>query len=224
MGYTKRVVPASQNGFTLAEVAIVMVVISLLLAGIFKVQEMVTQARIKRVVAEINNVSAAIFAYEDRYGALPGDDKEATRWPGATPGNGNAMIEGSYTSTTVTDESRLLWDHLRRAGFVVGGGNQNPINAVAGKLGAQTGDGAGGGVLGTSAGNELFTGHIVCSANLQDKIAIAVDTQMDDARGMAGSVRGKAGSGNPPLVANESADDYAEGLGLYVVCRLLYHH
>jgi prepilin-type N-terminal cleavage/methylation domain-containing protein len=214
----------AQSGFTLAEIAIVLVAIGLLLAGVFKAQEMIVQARIKAVVAEIGGASAAIYAYGERYGELPGDDKNAGRWVGASPGSGNAAIEGDYASTTATDESRLLWDHLRRAGFINGGGDQNPLNAVAGKIGVQTGDGTGGGVLGAAPGTDLFRGHLVCSANLPDKIALAVDAQMDDGGGKTGSIRAKLGGGNPPLVSNGSADDYAEGVGVYVVCRLLYHH
>ncbi len=211
------------RGFTLVEVAIVLIIIGLLLAGILKGQEMVTQARIKRVVTDIGSVTAAVYAYHDRYGVLPGDDREAARWAGAIPGNGNAMIEGGYASATATDESRLLWDHLRRAGFLVGGGDENPLNSVAGKIGVQTGDGAGGGVLGMAANTALFTGHMVCTANLPAKVAEAVDFQMDDGLGKTGGLRAKIGMGNPTLVTNQAADDYVEGVGLYVLCRLLYH-
>jgi prepilin-type N-terminal cleavage/methylation domain-containing protein len=218
---------ASQKGFTLVEIAIVLVIIGLLLGGILKGQEMITQAKIKNVIADITGVSAAMYGYQDRYRALPGDDKNAnTRWTGLPAngaGVGNGVIEGAYQSNTATDESRLFWDHLRRAGFVSGSGNENPFNAVSGKTGVQTGDGTGatpGGVLGTAANTQLFTGLLLCTANLPDKIAVSVDSQMDDGAGKAGSVRGMKGGANPPLVVNASADDYTEdGVSTYVVCR-----
>ena len=211
-----------EKGFTLVEIAVVLVIIGLLLGGIIKGQELITQAKIKRVIADLTGVSAAMYAYHDRYGVLPGDDQgAASRWSGANAGNGNGIIEGAYASATPTHESRLFWDHLRRAGFVTGGGTENPSNAVLGKTGVQTGDGAGGGVLGTNVNTQLFTGLLVCSANLPDKIAAAVDSQMDDGRGKTGSVRGKLGMGNPALLANDSADEYVEGVSLYVVCRLI---
>src|SRR3977135_2632992 len=112
---------AQERGFTLVEIAIVLVIIGLLLGGILKGQEMINQAKIKNVIADFSGISAAYHGYVDRYRAIPGDDPNAaTRWtvaPAATSGNGNGVIAGTYNSTIVTDESRLWWDHLRRAGF-----------------------------------------------------------------------------------------------------------
>ena len=50
-GYEK-----GQGGFTLVEIAIVLVIIGLLLGGILKGQEMITQAKIKNVIADISGV------------------------------------------------------------------------------------------------------------------------------------------------------------------------
>src|SRR3989337_1728986 len=104
---------ARQTGFTLVEIAIVLVIIGFLLGGILKGQEMITQAKIKNVVADFSGVSAAYYGYQDRYRAIPGDDPNAaTRWAGAavspTAGEpGNGIVRGKYNSTTVTDETRL---------------------------------------------------------------------------------------------------------------------
>ena len=213
-----------QKGFTLVEIAIVLVIIGLLLGGILKGQEMITQAKIKNVMADMSGVSAAMYGYQDRYKALPGDDVKATRWTGATAGNGDGVIVGKYQDADATKESMLFWNHLRLAGFVSGTGATNPFNAVSGKMGVQTGDGASatpGGVLGTAASTGLFTGLIMCSANLPDKIAISVDSQMDDGIGNAGSVRAtKQTAPNPALTKNAAADTYTEdGVSTYIVCR-----
>src|SRR5216683_186864 len=181
------------QGFTLVEIAIVLVIIGLLLGGILKGQEMITQAKIKNVIADFSGVSAAYHGYQDRYRAIPGDDPNAaTRWTvgPAVSGNGNGVVAGLYNSATATDESRLWWDHLRRAGFVSGSGTNQPFNAVTGQIGVQTGDGAGGPTLLNASGGNGFVGLIMCSANLPDKIAIAVDTQMDDGASNQGTVRG----------------------------------
>ena len=81
---------ARQSGFTLVEIAIVLVIIGLLLGGILKGQEMITHAKIKNVIADFSGVSAAYHGYQDRYRAIPGDDPNAaTRWavaPAATQG------------------------------------------------------------------------------------------------------------------------------------------
>ena len=64
----------NQKGFTLVEIAIVLVIIGLLLGGILKGQEMIIQAKIKNAITDFSGVSAAYYGYQDRYRALPGDD------------------------------------------------------------------------------------------------------------------------------------------------------
>jgi prepilin-type N-terminal cleavage/methylation domain-containing protein len=218
-----------QRGFTLVEIAIVLVIIGLLLGGILKGQEMITQAKIKNVIADMTGVSAAMYGYQDRYRALPGDDKNATRWS-ASIGNADGVINGKYLSTTATDESVLFWDHLRRAGFVSGSGLDQPFNAVSGKMGVQTGNGPDQGtnptgVLGTpgSPPTVPITSLILCSANLPDKIAISVDSQTDDGVGTTGTVRGQKQTAGPnPATIATAADAYTEdGVSTYVVCRTL---
>src|SRR5215510_7834364 len=89
------------QGFTLVEIAIVLVIIGLLLGGILKGQEMITQAKIKNVVADFSGISAAYYGYQDRYRAIPGDDPNAgTRWTaGGVPGDGNGQLDGTYNQT-----------------------------------------------------------------------------------------------------------------------------
>jgi prepilin-type N-terminal cleavage/methylation domain-containing protein len=203
-----------QQGFTLVEIAIVLVIIGLLLGGILKGQEMITQAKIKNVVADFSGISAAYYGYQDRYRKIPGDDSAATRWSGATAGNGNGQVEGTYNTGTATAETRLWWDHLRRAGFVGGTGDQQPVNAVVGMIGVQTGDGAG------STALSGFASLIMCSANLPDKIAIAVDSQMDDGQPGSGGVRGQLQTGTNPNIDAAAASGYSEtGSNIYVLCR-----
>jgi prepilin-type N-terminal cleavage/methylation domain-containing protein len=218
-----------QQGFTLVEIAIVLVIIGLLLGGILKGQEMITQAKIKNVIADMTGVSAAMYGYQDRYRALPGDDKNANRW-GASIGNADGIINSKYLSTTATEESVLFWDHLRRAGFVSGTGLDQPFNAVSGKMGVQTGDGpapgtAPAGVLGTPGTPPTvpITSLILCSANLPDKIAISVDSQTDDGVGTTGTVRAQKQTAGPnPATIAAAADVYTEdGVSSYVVCRTL---
>src|SRR5258708_27370295 len=119
------------QGFTLVEIAIVLVIIGLLLGGILKGQEMITQAKIKNVIADFSGISAAYHGYVDRYKKIPGDDPCAGgtvtlgncgtttgRWTGATAGDGNGIVAGTYNIPTNTNQSPLWSDHPRRAGFL----------------------------------------------------------------------------------------------------------
>ena len=214
-----------QHGFTLVEIAIVLVIIGLLLGGILKGQEMITQAKIKNAIADFSGISAAYYGYQDRYRAIPGDDvNAATRWTtptAATSGNGNGIVAGTYNNAaavcTAAVEACSWWDHLRRAGFVAGSGVTQPTNAFAGQIGVQTGDGAGSTVLGG------FSGLVICSANIPDKVAIAMDTQMDDGLIGTGTVRAQLQSApNPNIQTAAAATAYAEtGTNTYALCRSL---
>jgi prepilin-type N-terminal cleavage/methylation domain-containing protein len=218
----------TQKGFTLVEIAIVLVIIGLLLGGILKGQEMITQAKIKNVIADMSGVSAAMYGYQDRYRALPGDDKGATRWSTATAGDGDGVIEAKYLATT--GEASEFWRHLRLSGFVAGTGADQPFNAVSGKMGVQTANGVDNtGVL-AFAGDTTVTPNIppspaittliMCSANLPDKIAISVDAQMDDGFGYSGSVRAfKQTAPNPTDIAAASVTYTEDGVSTYAVCR-----
>jgi len=117
-----------QAGFTLVEIAIVLVIIGLLLGGILKGQEMITQAKIKNVVNDFNGITAAVNSYQDRYKALPGDDLNApTRWgANGIAGNGDGQI-GATADTynlaptiSTPKENNVFWLDLRLAGFVGG--------------------------------------------------------------------------------------------------------
>ena len=205
------------DGFTLTEVAIVLVILGLLLGALLKGQEMIVQSRIKNVVAEFTGVDVAFHAYLDRYRERPGDDPRAgTRWAGAASGNGDGTVEGRYNTGNAAEESRLWWDHLRRADMLTGSGSLQPFNAASGMVGVQTGDAAGAAALG---GFRLM--H--CSTNLPDKIAVGVDTQLDDGSGTTGSVRAVAQSAPNPTIDGASVlAAYVEsGTNVYVLCREL---
>lgn len=232
---------AAQSGFTLVEIAIVLVVIGLLLGAIFKGEELIIQARVKSVIADFSGVSVAFNGYFDRYGALPGDDPNAAaRWvaaPAATSGDGDGQVSGTYNNGNAPCaagvESCSWWDHLRRGGFISGSGATQPRNVAGGLVGVQSGDGtapAYAAVLGGPAGAGGFSVAIQCSANLPERIAIAVDTQLDDGVRTIGTVRGILQSApNPPIAADATAagvggaGSYVEtGTNVYTVCRALH--
>jgi prepilin-type N-terminal cleavage/methylation domain-containing protein len=218
----------AESGFTLVEIAIVLVIIGLLLGGILKGQEMITQAKIKNIINDFNGVTAAVNSYQDRYRALPGDDLTAAgRWASqsAVSGNGDGIIgvgAGSCTYNNVlaatpvsAQECNVFWWHLRLAGFV-------PGSVVAGIAAGVQPPNAVNGIIGVQSGGLGFTSNIVCSSNLPDKIAIAVDTQMDDGTPGAGEIRAGLQAAPTPAVPASGAATYVEtGQNQYLLCKNL---
>ena len=218
-----------QTGFTLVEIAIVLVIVGLLLGGILKGQEMIAQARIKNIVNDFNGVTAAYFAYMDRYKAVPGDDVNASaRWAGVINGGSDGRVSGLYgVSSPATlaqanvdnsqGESWNFWWHLRSAGFVAGptagqAAWTQPSNSVGGIVGAQT------------DAMTVLTGIVLCSSNVPDKVAAAVDTQIDDQRSNAGQMMAylmqPSDTAATSVTTATAAAAYQEtGSNQYVICR-----
>lgn len=129
----------AERGFTLVELAIVMIIIGLLIGGILKGQELIANARVTSTVNQVKGVDAAITTFRDQYAALPGDMGPAggttgptVRLPSctaglcATAGDGDGRIEGSNvndpTVAPANSEGGRAWVHLAAAG-VLGGVN-----------------------------------------------------------------------------------------------------
>ena len=113
----------SSGGFTLLEIAVVLVIIGLLLGGVLKGQELISSARVRNLIAQQEGVKTAFFGFQDRYRALPGDYAAADTNIncGATAclkGNGNGMIEAPNLAGL--EEDILVWTHLSAAGFING--------------------------------------------------------------------------------------------------------
>ena len=110
-----------ESGFTLIEIAIVLVIIGLLLGGVLKGQELITSARVRNLISQQDGVKAAYFGFQDRFRSIPGDYSLASTniATGLTNGNGNGQIE-SIASGGAVDEYIGVWEHLSRSGFING--------------------------------------------------------------------------------------------------------
>ena len=64
-----------------------------------------------------------------------------------------------------------------------------------------------------------FSSLIICSANIPDKVAIAIDTSMDDGVSTTGGVRAELASTPNPAIGNTSASYAENGTNIYVLCR-----
>ena len=214
--------PARHSGFTLVELAIVLVIIGLILAAVLKGQEMITNGKVKSVENDLRGISAAYYAYQDRYKAIPGDDAAAVAHAGAgaVNGNGDGLITGAFTDTAavVATESQAFWQHSRMAGFLTGSTAAATTfpsaNSVGGILGVQSGT--------TVVSVYGMTGNVVCSSNVPWKIAVAVDTQLDDGDSNTGSIRAGAAGVTAPAHATSGAYGSAVAVpaieGLHTLC------
>jgi prepilin-type N-terminal cleavage/methylation domain-containing protein len=185
-----------QSGFTLVEIAIVLVIIGLLLGGILKGQELVQNARVRNVADQQSSIKAAYYAFQDRYRALPGDYKDAsknipnvTKDPAKPELLGNGKIEA--------DERAFAWWHLTGAGFLscsecakgVAAGDapsasNSPTNAYGGFLYIEFDK--------TYEGNSSETNNLKSGAQLPSNVLSEVDRKIDDGNPATGAFRASA--------------------------------
>jgi prepilin-type N-terminal cleavage/methylation domain-containing protein len=112
------------KGFTLIEMAIVLVIIALLIAGILAGDTLYKQAVLRSVIVDMKEFETAYNAFSERYKEPPGDFGSAfalwgaTCSPGAATcnGNGNRTVTASYNSSG--NETAKAWKHLQLSGMI----------------------------------------------------------------------------------------------------------
>ena len=116
-----------QQGFTLIELSIVLVIIGLIVGGILTGQDMIKAAQIRAQVTQLERYNTAVNTFRSKYNGLPGDlASPANFFPGITAANcagtgtglanGNGLIESSGTDAQgLEGETAVLWYELFNA-------------------------------------------------------------------------------------------------------------
>ena len=213
-----------QQGFTLIEIAIVLVIIGLLLGGVLKGQELINSAKVKNIVSEIKNTSVMVYAYQDRFRALPGDqtpeqlqaslgtDAEpcTTNAPGCKRGNGRIDGDWNANDNTNRSETYVMWQHIRLANLATGSttiaAGYGPRNVENSPIGVESGIAADGSAAPWIAG--MRASFYVCTGGIQGRYVRQIDTTMDDGETSTGSVQATAGTtrGSAAVAAKDIVD------------------
>jgi prepilin-type N-terminal cleavage/methylation domain-containing protein len=213
-----------QSGFTLIELAIVLVIIGLLLGGVLKGQELINSAKVKSFSNDFRNIPVFVYGYQDKFKSLPGDDPQAVAHVGAGVteiGNGDGQLDSAdrwNDAAAVSSETALFWLHVRRAGLAQGStditsADYYPKNADGGEIGIEAGRSA--------ANNPAIAGlggtYVICSKGILGKYVKQLDTTMDNGDTATGSMMATPQATyavNSAPTATASIDDGTS----YIVC------
>ena len=216
----------NQDGFTLVEISIVMIIIGLLIGGTFGGMKLIENMQVNKTVQDLKAIESAALTFKSTFGRLPGDlPNTASRLPNcsaapcATGGNGNRRIENTpvgWTGTlTVGDERFTFWSHLQAADLLsVGTKNVLDLNFGEGQPDAPIGGGyrmvetnfvwtygrrfLGSGIFIT---NYSSLGPNTDYANFPCSILASIDRKMDDGKPCDGLAEGSFCSSAPSVNA-----------------------
>jgi len=167
----------SQAGFTLVEIAIVMVIIGLLIGGVLKGQAMIQNAKVKRVAKQADEMRAAVMSFYDKYGMYPGDEDIDAIPPGT-----DAEVNGSGQINAA--ELYEVFRDLQLAGLISGiynGTNDLPRHAFGDNVLLYWVD--------PGPGTQQ---HYLRFDNLPADVCLELDTKYDNSTWNSGSIVGSA--------------------------------
>lgn len=123
------------NGFTLLELSIVLVIIGLIIGGITAGKDLIKSAELNTVVADSQKYRVAVNSFKLKYNTLPGDMNNATAYWGTVTGSCDT-VAGTGTQTCDGDgdgrvntmnhtpsgshEAWRFWEHLNNSEIISG--------------------------------------------------------------------------------------------------------
>lgn len=114
----------AEEGFTLIELSIVLVIIGLIVGGVLVGQDLIRAAEVRATISQIEKYNTAVNTFRGKYNSLPGDLPSATATAfgfaarGTAPGmgDGNGVVEGSASGAALgynqSGETLSFWVDL----------------------------------------------------------------------------------------------------------------
>ena len=123
---------ARQQGFTLIELSMVLVIIGLIVGGVLVGQDLIKAAEVRATVTQLERYNTAANTFQTKYNALPGDVPAAqaasfgmvARYGTRGRGDGDGLIEGynypasQYGPTIQAGETLFFWEDLSSAHMI----------------------------------------------------------------------------------------------------------
>lgn len=186
------------KGFTLVELAIVLVIIGLLVGGVLQGQELIKQAQIRNTVQQLTSYDAAVNTFRAKYREMPGDITRANAFGVDIPKGGSAANvaatadaqqdgDGDGTLEDVAaayedwnGEMANFWVHLSNVNLVKGEYSNDDTTLVTSMIDAYPEASVGVGIAALTSGGIL---HWISGVG-------ATLSTIDGAEGAAGSIAG----------------------------------
>lgn len=180
------------QGFTLVEIAIVLVIVGLLIGGVLKGQALISSAKSNSIIKKMQSLQTAYYSFQDRYSALPGDMANASVIVGSTAVNcstrcGNGQLNGWQNAS-------LAFNHLSAAGLYSGpapGGELTTVPSIS-----EAPDNSYGGAMFIMFWNQVATTTtrrnetaVFTGRNMPASVLAEIDRKIDDGAPQTGTFR-----------------------------------
>ena len=184
------------TGFTLIELALVLIVVALLIGGVLKGWQLVQSSRVRTMAETITSVQSAYFAFSDRFGHVAGDWNAADAGKAiGSPVTGGGDDNGRVDTTALDPwtESNAFWEQLAKAGFIRGtyfgtaateptlDNGLTPLNVFRWPI-----------ILGRTADYLGATGprrHVIIGRGVPVAMLRELDVKLDDGQAAEGKIR-----------------------------------